>query len=101
MGAALDIETLLCLTPPSPLLGPLDIVIPLHYTAFKENTKLQQDLQAHGNPSQLMRLTIAAVPNGSQLFWCVAAAGCAGACSSRGDCRRIADTGSCRSASDW
>ena len=41
----------------------------MHDHAFSDNLKLQQQLA--GNPSQMIRLTIAAVPNGSQMFWCV------------------------------
>jgi len=53
--------------PPLPLNPPRFAVIPIHYTAYRGNTKLQAD--AHGNPTQLIRLTIASLPNGSPMFW--------------------------------
>jgi hypothetical protein len=43
-------------------------VIPLHYTSSSANARLLED--ANGNPSKLIRLTIAAVPDRSPIFWC-------------------------------
>ena len=59
----------ICCTHHGALLPPA--VIPLHYHEYGGNIKLQKQLQeSHGNPSKLMKFTIASLPNGSDKFWC-------------------------------
>lgn len=42
-------------------------VIPIHHSAYSDNTKLQED--ANASNSKLMKLTIASLHNGSPMFW--------------------------------
>jgi hypothetical protein len=53
--------------PPRTDLDPPPSVIPVHYAASKSNVALQEE--ASLNRSELMRLTIAAVPARSSIFW--------------------------------